>query len=297
MHGASRRGVAIVAASATLGAALVAPAPSSAQSPLGGLVGTVTKPVTDALGLPADSTITEVVASLDGLPTGEVTTIIEELGSGDPQTAVNSLQALAGGLLSDNPLAATGVDALIEQLGLASLVPGVDAAAITAAIQDALTKIAAGDVAGGAQVLADALTKAGTQAGGGTPTGGTGTAGGTGGTGTGTKAPTFTAFHAKVQKVKVAKNRRSAKLRISCPAIAPGCIVVVTGKVLGMTAFKQKGVAVTPGKTRGVKVKLARGARLQLRSRKGGRLKVTATTIGSTIGPASKSSARVRRAK
>ena len=64
-----------------------------------------------------------------------------------------------------------------------------------------------------------------------------------------------------------------------------------------MSAFKAKGVALKPGQSRAVKVKLARGARLQLKSRKGGKLKVVATTLGSTIGPATKSSAKVRKRK
>ena len=101
--------------------------------------------------------------------------------------------------------------------------PNVDAAALAAALQDAVAKLQAGDVEGAFGALFAALGKAAGQSQAAKPptTGGPGAArvrqAHRHGAGAGTpKTPKFTAFHAKVKKVKVAKNRRSA--RVKCPA-------------------------------------------------------------------------------
>ena len=64
-----------------------------------------------------------------------------------------------------------------------------------------------------------------------------------------------------------------------------------------MPAFKQRAIAMAPGTSKALKVKLSPAARKQLRSVKGGKVTVTADTVGSTIGPATKSSKKVRRGR
>jgi hypothetical protein len=93
---------------------------------------------------------------------------------------------------------------------------------------------------------------------------------------------------ATIKSVKVAKNRRSAKVKLSCPAaVVAGCHVTLSGKLAGKTAAKRKSANVASGASKTVKMKLKSSARKRLLS-KGGRLKISAKTAGSTLGSASR---------
>lgn len=107
----------------------------------------------------------------------------------------------------------------------------------------------------------------------------------------------FTAYRASIGSVKVAKNRKRAKIRISCPAIAPrGCLVTLRGVVAGKKAFKLKPFILVRNVSRTFTVKLGRTTTSRLR-KKGGSMKVTAATSFSTLRAVSKSVKVARSAK
>ncbi len=107
--------------------------------------------------------------------------------------------------------------------------------------------------------------------------------------GNGNGATPMGASRATIKSLKVAKNRRSVKVKLKCPAAAPAsCKVKISGKLAGKTAAKSKSATVARGKTRTVKVTLKSSARNRLKS-KGGKLKMSAKTTGSTLAAASRS--------
>ena len=88
----------------------------------------------------------------------------------------------------------------------------------------------------------------------------------------------FTAYRATFGSVKVAKNRRTATVAVSCPSLAPkGCLVVLDGVVAGKKAFAQKAIVVMRNVKQTITVKLTSVVANRLK-KKGGSLKVTART-------------------
>ena len=110
----------------------------------------------------------------------------------------------------------------------------------------------------------------------------------------------FTAYRAAVVSIKVAKNRKSAKIRVSCPSIAPkGCYVALSGVVAGKRAFTPlKPFVLLRNASQTFTVKLNSSTTKRLK-KKGGSLKVTALTYFSSLSSASKSVkvAKTRTAK
>jgi hypothetical protein len=99
----------------------------------------------------------------------------------------------------------------------------------------------------------------------------------------------FYAYRASIGAIKVARNRRTATVTISCPSSAPkGCLVTLDGAVGGMKAF----VGVKPfvlmrnlTTTKTINLRKAAATRLK---RKGGALKVSALTSFSTLAAVTK---------
>jgi hypothetical protein len=133
-------------------------------------------------------------------------------------------------------------------------------------------------------------TSGGCSTGGGGPGGG-GSSGGSnggsqnGGGSTGQQA----AYRASIKSLKVAKNRRSVKVKVRCPATAiSGCHVILSGRLAGKSAAKHKSADIARGATKSITVKLKPAARTRLKT-KGGKLKISAKTVGSTLAAASRS--------
>jgi hypothetical protein len=93
-----------------------------------------------------------------------------------------------------------------------------------------------------------------------------------------------TNFRATVSAVKVVRKGHSARMRVTCPATAPGCFVSLTGRVGARAAFKTHYLTLTPGAAQIVKVKVKAKAAKGLRKRS--KLKISAMTAGSTLAPA-----------
>jgi hypothetical protein len=110
-----------------------------------------------------------------------------------------------------------------------------------------------------------------------------------GATAGGTAAGGFYAYRASIGTIKVARDRRTASVRISCPAIAPkGCLVTLDGAVGGQKAFAgvkpfvlMRNLSITRT------IRLSKAAATRLRSR-GGALKVSALTSFSTLAAVTK---------
>ncbi len=128
--------------------------------------------------------------------------------------------------------------------------------------------------------------------GGGGPGGGTpgGQPGGNPGghTGGGQNGAQLFTFRATISSLKVAKNRKSVKVKLRCPATAaPACGVLLSNKLAGKSAAKTQLLAVMPGQTKTVTVKLKKAASNRLSS-KGGKLKFSALTVGSALASTTK---------
>ncbi len=280
MSGLSRRTVTVAATSATLGLALLASAaPAGADTCLPPLLGLPPVCLPTVPGVPAVPVVPGVpgVPGVPALPT-------------DPAQLLQTLSALTPQQITD-------------ALALANGLTPAQAAQLLTAVQAAL---ASPDPVGGVAAIATQLATGagvpGIGAGGGTGAGGGGTGTGTGsGTGTGTGAGTGAggttpggaavskAFRASLTGLKLAHNRRSAKVTVLCPTTAPGCVVGLTGKVGSRKAFKARIIGLAPGAAATKKIKLSKAAAKRLRSAKGGKLKVTAATAGSSLSPRSKS--------
>lgn len=227
---------------------LIPAATASARGPLDGLLAPV---------LPA---LTPVSAPglLDGLLPAQIGQLLDNADPAQLATLV--------GALSPEEL----------QAALATLAPA-DLAALLAELQAAGDPALAPVIAIVTGLLPPGTTPATPGTGTGTPT----TPGTTPGTTTGTDGsgatPLFTAYRARITKVKVARNRRSAKVTLKCPATAPfGCAVTLSGaKVSRLKLVLAKGTKRT------TRVGLKRGV--------GRRLTVKAKTATSTLGTAKKS--------
>lgn len=109
-------------------------------------------------------------------------------------------------------------------------------------------------------------------------------------------APTSTRYRARVSSARVAKNRRSMSIKVTCPAAAPkGCLVRVSGQLAGKRAMAAKDMLLLRNTSKTVRVKLVSSATKRLR-KKGGTLRLSARTVQSTLGTATKS-AKVAKPK
>ena len=98
----------------------------------------------------------------------------------------------------------------------------------------------------------------------------------------------FTRYRATITSLKVASNRRSAKLTLSCPAAAPkGCVVKLKGAISGRKAFAAKQIVMLRNTRKTLTMKLTSASSKRL-TKKGGSLKASAATSFSTLAPASK---------
>jgi hypothetical protein len=110
------------------------------------------------------------------------------------------------------------------------------------------------------------------------------------------KPAAFTGYRASVGSIKVAKNRRSAKMTVSCPAAAPvGCVVTLKGVVAGRKAFAGKPFVLLRKAKRTLTTKLS-GATTRHLKKKGGSLRVSALTMFSTL-PTTTKTVRVARTR
>jgi hypothetical protein len=99
----------------------------------------------------------------------------------------------------------------------------------------------------------------------------------------------FTAYRARLGGIKLAANRRSAKVTVSCPSAAPkGCLVGLNGVVAGKKAFAAKTIVVMRNVTRTFTVNLTSAATSRL-NKKGGVLNVSALTALSSLSSVTKS--------
>jgi hypothetical protein len=271
-----RQGIAVAAAAAALG--LAAPAAAPAQLTLPTLPGLPTLPAV----LPTDPAALQALLATLGIDTPA------ELGDVLAAATPSQLSTLIQGV---DPAEIDAALATLTPAELAAVKEQVDALAAQAGAPAAIIALAT-QLAGGAGD--------GGSTGGGS-TGGGSTGGGSAGGGTtqppsggGTTTPTVnTAVRAAIRKAKLAKNRRSLRVTLSCPATAPACGVGIGGTVGARKAFAVRMVTLKSATTVTTKIKLKRSVAKRLR-RKGGTLKVVAGTVGSTLGPATK---RVRVAK
>jgi hypothetical protein len=103
------------------------------------------------------------------------------------------------------------------------------------------------------------------------------------------------AFRVSIVSVKAAKNRKSVKVRIACPATAPeGCTVTLKGAVAGRSAFRSKVLLVPRGTSKVFTVNLTAATANRLK-RKGGSLKLSAATPSSPPAATTVKVARVKR--
>lgn len=106
----------------------------------------------------------------------------------------------------------------------------------------------------------------------------------------------FTGYRARVGKAKLSKTRRSARMRVVCPASSPkGCYVRLTAKVAGRKAAKPKLVLLGRNSAQTVTVRLTKSAAKRLK-RRGGKLRMTALTALSSL-PQSTKTTTVKRPK
>jgi hypothetical protein len=97
------------------------------------------------------------------------------------------------------------------------------------------------------------------------------------------------AYRAVIKSLKVAKNRRTVKVKLRCPIAALAkCKVTLSGRLAGKKAAKKRTTTVAIGKPKTIKMTLTRSARKRLRT-KGGKLKISAKTTGSTLAASTRS--------
>jgi hypothetical protein len=261
-----RQGIAVAAAAAALG--LAAPAAAPAQLTLPTLPGLPTLPAV----LPTDAAALQALLATLGIDTPA------ELGDVLVAATPSQLSTLIQGL---DPAAIDAALATLTPVELAAVKEQVDALAAQPGAPAAIIALAA-QLAGGA---GDGGSTGGGSTGGGSSGGGGTTQPPSGG---GTTTPTVnTAVRAAIKKAKLARNRRSLRVTLTCPATASACGVGIGGTVGAKKAFAVKMVTLKSATTLTTKIKLKRSAAKRLR-RKGGTLKVVAGTVGSTLGPATK---------
>jgi hypothetical protein len=275
--------------------------PALSGTPLAGVLALLDPAqLTSAVGVLSPAQITSLLSD----PTSATAVVTGLAGkatslSGAPDVpGINGLlaqvQALLGGGLPTVP----GTDGLLSTITSLLNVPGLDTALVTSLLSTLQTAV--GTAAPGVDTT-PLQTVIGTLQGvlGATPAGSPTTKpAATAKPATTTKPATstaarpvqagFTAYRAIVRSIKVAKNRRSARVTVSCPAAAPkGCLVTLDGLVAGKKAFASKTVVVMRNITKTVTVKLTSVAGNRLK-KSGGALKVTAATAFSTLSSVNK---------
>ena len=246
--------------------------PASATSLVTGLAG-------KASGLAGSSDLLAITALL-----GQVDAL---LGGGLPAVpGIEGLLTTVNSLLGTAGLDTTTLQHLLTTAGVAAgaAAPGPGATALQTVIGTLGGLL--GLTPGGGTVPNTNLPKPGTLL----PGGGTAPRPGAG----------FTAYRAAIVSVRVAKNRKSVTIRVSCPSIAPkGCYVALSGVVAGKRAFTPpKPFVLLRNASQTFTVKLNSSTAKRLK-KKGGALKVTALTYFSTLSSVSKSVkvAKTRTAK
>lgn len=236
---------------------------------------------------------TELTSVVNGLAVPQIGSLLTNANPAQLTSLVGALTGgqLGGGLALLNTAQLTSLLAVANS-ALASVLPGTDTTALQGLISTVTGLLGVGPLPGGG--------------GGGTP--GPGTNPGTtiprtgagaparSGQGAVAKPPAFTAYRASVGSIKVAKNRRSAKMTASCPAAAPvGCVVTLKGVVAGKKAFAGKPFILLRKAKRTLTMKLSTAATRRLK-KKGGSLRVSALTMFSTLPTATKT-VRVARTR
>ena len=108
------------------------------------------------------------------------------------------------------------------------------------------------------------------------------------GSATGATTAAFTRYRARITSLKVASNRRSAKVTLSCPATAPKrCVVKLKGAISGRRAFASKQIVMLRNTRKTLTMKLTSASSKRL-TKKGGSLKASAATSYSSLAAASK---------
>lgn len=96
------------------------------------------------------------------------------------------------------------------------------------------------------------------------------------------------AYRASIISLKVAKSRRSVKVKLKCPAAAPSsCKVKLSAKLATKKAATSRRATIKPGKTKSLRLKLKRATTRKLKDT-GGMLKISAKTTGSSLSAASR---------
>jgi hypothetical protein len=260
-----RQGLAVAAVAAAFGLAAPATAPAQLLPPA--------LPALPAV-LPTDPTALNTLLATLGIDTpaelGDV------LATATPAQLATLVQAL-------DPAAVQAALATLTPEELAAVTEKVKTLAAQPGASDAVKALAA-TLAG----AASGVTPGGASGGGSTPPpAGGGTTPPPSGGGDTTAPPVNRALRAEITKAKLAKNRRSVRITLSCPAAAPACGVALGGTVAKRSAFHVMQVTVKSASTATTKIKLKARVAKRLR-RKGGSLKLVAGTAGSTLGPATR---------
>lgn len=314
---------------ALLGGLTAGQLPGALGSLTGGELTGLLGPLTggDLTGILGGLTGGQLNGLLGGLTSGELTSILNGLG-GDQLTGLlgplsgGDLTGILNGLTSGDltalldPLTGDQLRSVLDGFGLADLTSLVGTlAASNPALQSLLDQLT-GATAGTplapivdqiVAILAPPANNNGGSNGGGTTTGGGTTPGTTTGGGTtlkpgavtlrpGAAGTGFTGYRATLGSLKLAKSRKSAKVKVSCPASAPkGCLVRVTGKVGGKKGTATKDLLLLRNTSQTITVRLSSAAVKRLKQ-KGGTVQLTAKTVQSSLGASSKS-ARVKAPK
>ena len=181
---------------------------------------------------------------------------------------------------------------------ICSAVPGLCPTASPTASATPTSTAAGGTSGGGSGTTGTGTGTTTTSSGTGTTTTGTGTGTtgtGTGTTATGTSASKNTNFRGLITKVSVARSRRSASVRVLCPEGTPGCVIALQNAAAASTTKKAKWLALMPGTSKTVTFKLSPATARKLK-RRGGRIYFTASTLGSSLEPTTRS-ATVKKPK
>jgi hypothetical protein len=242
MHRLSRRGALTVAVLASVGTGSALAASTASAAPAQPRLCILT------LCLPDVPVVTPIITPV----TGPLQTVLDQVGAATPE----QVQGLVGGLgAGDIGSLLTGANS--DQL--LSLIAGLTPeqlqgalATLTPAQQQQVAKNVA------AAQAAKAAPKPGT-----------------------TAAKPFSAYRARVGSVRVSKDRRSVRFKITCPAIAPkGCYARVSGKVAGRKAMTPKDFLLARNSSQNGSVRLSASAAKRLKS-KGGTLALTTQTLSS----------------
>jgi hypothetical protein len=214
-------------------------------------------------------------------------------GVGPVDSLLAQVQALLGGGLPTVP----GTEGLLNTVKSLVGVAGVDTSVLTGLLATAKGALGAAVPSPAASALQGVIDAIGAVLGsssaapGATPGAGAGTtprpAPSAKKPGSAVAKPGFSAYRASIGAIKVAKNRRSAKVPITCPAIAPkGCLVTLAGTVAGKR-FAVKPFVLMRTRSRTVTVKFSKAVATRLKQ-KGGSLKVSSLTSYSSLAAATK---------